>query len=111
MGGTLPVLTRFVRGGDGVGRRLSSLYAFNTLGAVAGTLAAGFLFIPSLGVTWTMLLACGVSTAVGVLSLWLQSRAGTTMQVAGDVGGNRGPNRGPGFRVRTGAAVGAGRSA
>jgi len=74
MGGTLPVLTRFIaREGDVVAHRLSALYTFNTFGAVAGTLAAGFLLIPSLGITRTLLVAVGVSTAVGLIAVLLQS--------------------------------------
>ncbi|HKZ46463.1 MAG TPA: fused MFS/spermidine synthase, partial [Thermodesulfobacteriota bacterium] len=46
MGGTLPVLTRFVSGNPKkLGTHLSFLYGFNTLGAVAGTIAAGFYFL------------------------------------------------------------------
>ena len=42
MGATLPVLSRFViLRLSAVGRSLSTLYAINTLGAVAGSLAAG----------------------------------------------------------------------
>ncbi len=74
MGGTLPVLTRFVARGGGVGHRLSSLYTVNTLGAVAGTVAAGFLLIPALGVTATLLLAAGVSATVGGGAFLLQAR-------------------------------------
>jgi spermidine synthase len=46
MGGTLPVLSRFVSYRFGsLGEHLSFLYGFNTLGAVAGAMAAGFLFL------------------------------------------------------------------
>ena len=75
MGGTLPVLTRFASGrGRGVARELSHLYAFNTAGAVAGTLAAGFFLIRAVGVTATLLVGAGVSAAVGAASIWLQGR-------------------------------------
>ena len=75
MGGTLPVLARFVaRREDGVARQLSLLYAVNTAGAVAGTVATGFVLIRALGVTQTLLLAIGVSTAVGLISLLAQGR-------------------------------------
>ena len=90
MGGTLPVLTRFIASsGDGVARRLAALYAINTLGAVAGTLAGGFLLIPSLGVTRTMLVAFAVSTAVGVLSFILQPLSRGMATVGGDSEGGR----------------------
>ncbi|MEJ2167652.1 MAG: hypothetical protein P8X90_19165 [Desulfobacterales bacterium] len=43
MGGTLPLLTRFVSSHpEKLGGHLSFLYGFNTLGAVVGTAAAGF---------------------------------------------------------------------
>jgi spermidine synthase len=75
MGGTLPVLTRLVAGrAGGVARQLSFLYAFNTAGAVAGTLAAGFVLIRALGVTATLLVAAGVSAAVGLASMLLADR-------------------------------------
>jgi len=78
MGGTLPVLTRFASGrGGGVARQLSFLYAFNTAGAVAGTLAAGFFLIGAVGVAATLLVGAGVSVAVGVGSVLLQGRAGS----------------------------------
>ena len=76
MGGTLPVLTRFVsRRADIVAQQISFLYAFNTVGAVVGTLAAGFVLIRALGVTATLLVAVAVSTAVGVAAVLLQRRA------------------------------------
>ncbi len=43
MGGTLPVVSRFLTTrSDQFGRRLAFLYGINTLGAVAGAFAAGF---------------------------------------------------------------------
>lgn len=75
MGGTLPVLARFftARGG-GLGRHLSFLYAFNTLGAVAGSLAAGFLLLRSLGVTGTLLAAMVVNLVIGLAAVFLPER-------------------------------------
>ena len=87
MGGTLPVLTRFASGrGGGVARQLSHLYAFNTAGAVAGTLAAGFLLIRSLGVTATLLVGAAVSAAVGAVSVLLQGRMEGAEPVPPDAG-------------------------
>lgn len=51
MGMTLPFLVRaVVTRDDQVGRFVSFLYAVNTLGAVAGALATGFLLIPGVGI-------------------------------------------------------------
>ena len=71
MGATLPVLVaRCERGSVGAG--LAGLYAVNTLGAVAGSLLAGFLLMPSLGLLRTTfvaallnLLAAGVAARFG----------------------------------------------
>jgi spermidine synthase len=72
MGGTLPVLARFVgRRRDRLASRLSLLYGLNTLGAVAGTVACGFLLLPSIGVTATQLVAAAVNVAIGLAALLL----------------------------------------
>ena len=58
MGATLPVLMRLVtRGTNDVGAAAGSLYAANTAGAVVGTAVTGFLLIPWLGVSRSILLA------------------------------------------------------
>jgi spermidine synthase len=72
MGGTLPVLVRFAsRRPGGLGGSLAVLYAINTLGAVAGTLAAGFVLLPWLGVTRTVAVAVTVNVAIGIAALLL----------------------------------------
>jgi spermidine synthase len=75
MGGTLPAMTKvFVERREAVGRQVSMLYALNTAGAVAGSLAAGFLFIRWLGVHPTFWLAVAANLAAGTLSLALAAR-------------------------------------
>ncbi len=102
MGGTLPVLARFVAGrGGGLGRHLSFLYAFNTLGAVAGSLAAGFVLLRSLGVTATLLTAMAVNLVIGIAAVMLPERifeAGRPLTPALSPA-----ERGRGGRVRGGA--------
>lgn len=67
MGATFPLLSRFVvQGGGPVGRRVGALYAWNTLGAVAGTYLVGFHLLPALGMRLTLLVTAGLSVAVGV---------------------------------------------
>jgi len=66
MGGTLPVLSRLVVGGDDEGRgRVALLYAVNTLGAVAGVLLSGFVLLGRFGVEATMTAAIGLNVMVG----------------------------------------------
>jgi len=74
MGGTLPVLSRFlVRTRERTGREIGTLYAINTLGAVAGCFVAGFFLLEYLGVQRSLLLAAGLNFAVGGTAL-LRSR-------------------------------------
>jgi spermidine synthase len=65
MGGTLPAVARFVAAqGEDFETRLDRLYAFNTLGAAAGTLISAYMLLPSLGVRGTLWLACGLDFAI-----------------------------------------------
>ena len=67
LGGTLPALTAaFVRDSEQLGRRGNTLYAVNTLGAVAGS-AAGALWLPErIGVQATYGVAIGISLLLAV---------------------------------------------
>jgi len=70
MGGTLPVLTRFlVSRYAELGERLSGLYAINTFGAVLGTLAGGFILLPQLGVWRAQLVAVAGNLVIGVVAI------------------------------------------
>ena len=67
MGATLPVLVAHVER-DLVGAGLARLYALNTFGAVAGSLAAGFVLLPNLGLTATTFVAAGLNLVVAALA-------------------------------------------
>ena len=74
MGGTLPVMTKFVSDQpDKLGRHLSFLYGFNTLGAVAGA-AAGFFFLRLYSVTAAFQIAVAINILIGILSILLHSK-------------------------------------
>jgi len=69
MGATLPVLTRiYITGRAGLGRRMGLLGCLDTVGSVAGALAAGFLLIPLLGAQRTIALAAVINLA---LAAWI----------------------------------------
>ena len=69
MGATLPMLTRHVvRSEDQVGPRVGWLYALNTVGAVGGTVAAGFLLLPALGLSGTVWAGVFVNFLVFVIA-------------------------------------------
>ena len=72
MGATLPLLTRHaVHRSDQIGRRVGLLYAMNTFGAVVGTIVAGFVLLPHLGLFRTTLCGVAVNVAVFVVAVWL----------------------------------------
>jgi spermidine synthase len=76
MGMTLPLLSRAaVDRDDVVGRGVGGLYAFNTLGAVAGCVGAGFALIPALGLFATSAVAACLNVAVGGIAVVLGLRA------------------------------------
>ena len=83
MGGTLPLFVRqFAVSRDRLGRDVGLLYGVNTLGAVAGTLAAGFLLLPAVGVVGSIRVAAGLNVVAGLIALGLKFRADTP--TAGD---------------------------
>ena len=75
MGGTLPILSRFVvRRPDRLGRGLGLLYAVNTFGAVVGCFLAGFILIPGLGLLGSVAIAVGLNVWIGLMVLIVAGR-------------------------------------
>ena len=69
MGATVPVLARVaVRRDATVGADLALLYGLNTLGAVLGTLIAGFVLLGPLGMMGTTLVAAAVNAVVALVA-------------------------------------------
>ncbi|HVH06908.1 MAG TPA: fused MFS/spermidine synthase [Myxococcota bacterium] len=65
MGATLPLLARHaVHTRSQIGSRIGSLYAANTVGAVAGTLCAAFWLIPGYGLRLTVVVAVAANFVV-----------------------------------------------
>ncbi len=72
MGGTLPILSRyFIRRKAELGTGLGLLYGLNTLGAVIGTLSAGFIFIRFVGVNPTIMIAAISNIIIGGFIVFL----------------------------------------
>ncbi len=71
MGGTLPVLVRALREYlPNLAEATGKLYGINTLGAAMGTFAAGYLLLPSLGISGTIYLTVVINFGVA-LTVWL----------------------------------------
>lgn len=65
MGGVFPTVARiYATDVASVGRSVGEIYAANTLGAVAGSFAAGFLLVPSIGVRGAILVGVTVNLAI-----------------------------------------------
>jgi len=83
MGGTLPVLMRAVSPDAGhLGGRGGRLYAANTAGAIAGTLLAGFVAIPLLGILGSALAAGALNVLAAAGAWWMATRTPAPMQAA-----------------------------
>lgn len=67
MGATFPLVSRAITPRlDEMGARVGNAYSFNTAGAVAGSLAAGFVLIPTLGLRGAVLTAGLLNLLVGL---------------------------------------------
>lgn len=71
-GATLPLVGRLVAGDlEQLGGALGRAYSYNTVGAIAGSLVAGFILIPRLGPFWSVKLLClaALGLAMGLFLL------------------------------------------
>ncbi len=76
MGATLPLLIRHAVTSDKlVGPRVALLYATNTSGAVLGTIVAGFLLLPALGLAGTVWIGVLINAVVFAIAALLAKRA------------------------------------
>jgi predicted membrane-bound spermidine synthase len=72
MGGTLPILVRFISHKmEESGRNIAVLYFLNSFGAVVGSLLAGFFFIRILGLSTTIYSAAVVNLMIGGFAILL----------------------------------------
>ncbi|HWR57734.1 MAG TPA: fused MFS/spermidine synthase [Thermodesulfovibrionales bacterium] len=72
MGLTFPIVVKlFSRGGRDVGTQSGYLYSINTFGAIIGSLSAGFLLIPLLGVKGSAIVAASLNIFVATVILIL----------------------------------------
>ncbi|UCC83743.1 MAG: fused MFS/spermidine synthase, partial [Gemmatimonadota bacterium] len=66
MGMTFPLVSKiYTRNVRAVGRALGDVYSVNTIGGVLGSVAAGFVLIPSLGVQNGIMLIAGINVIIG----------------------------------------------
>lgn len=76
MGATLPLLARYAVSEDSqIGPRIGLLYGLNTIGAVAGVLIAGFLLLPYLGLTGTLLVGAVINFIIFIIAVLVSRKA------------------------------------
>lgn len=82
LGMSLPVATRIAaRGLRVLGRSVGNVFSINTLGTVIGSLAAGLLLIPIIGMKHAMEVGIVLNLSAGILAFWSDTRAPTTRRV------------------------------
>lgn len=70
-----PILARLaIEGREQSGRALGALHAISAIGAIAGTLAAGYVFISWLGSAWTLIAVAGAYALFALACLWMARR-------------------------------------
>jgi len=68
IGGTMPLIAKyFLRTSENLGSGFSKLYYLNTLGACAGVLLTGFVFVKYFGVIGTLMIAIGGNVLVALI--------------------------------------------
>ncbi len=98
MGATLPVLVAHIERDAMVGAGLARLYALNTFGAVVGSLAAGFVLLPVIGLTATTFVAAALNLAAAALA-WNAGGAPVKATGAAAVPASPAPSLDPGSRA------------
>ena len=82
MGFAFPLANAVIqRAEQSVGRRAGALYLANTIGAVGGSLAAGFVFLPTLGIQASVTILM-LAAAAAMVPLYLGSRTITPWSTA-----------------------------
>jgi spermidine synthase len=101
MGGTLPVLGKLLlRHRERLGQRAGLLYGANTLGAVLGTAAGGFVLLPALGLRGSTLSAVGLNFLVAATAVALSRVLAGSPAGADSGGGVPAPEAAPALPVR-----------
>jgi len=87
LGAAFPVALRLAVDARQVGRDLGRVVALNTLGGIVGTLFAGFVLVPMLGLVRALGLLAIAAAAVGLVAVWrAPTRAGWARPVVSLLG-------------------------
>lgn len=72
MGGVFPLIVKIIsqRNTSRIGTMLGNIYFSNTIGAILGSITAGFVFIPLLGVERSLVLLIMINVLLGIVLLF-----------------------------------------
>ena len=85
IGGTMPLLAKyFLRDPANLGSSFSKIYYLNTLGACAGVLLTGFVFVRYFGVIGTLIIAVGGNLLVALIIALSKRGTGVTHPTTGE---------------------------
>lgn len=106
MGATFPIASRWmVRQASRLSVDAGTLYAANTLGAAAGALTAGFILLPSLGLSGATWIGVALNVLAAGGAWYLADRVDTAAPVADTIAPARIKDKGRGRGTRRGPAV------
>ncbi len=86
MGMAFPLAARLVAGVGRVGGDVGRLYAFNTIGAIIGSLLAGFVIVPMFGLTVGLILLGLINVVIGLVTISQTPDSRPMMIVLGTLG-------------------------
>ncbi len=83
MGGTLPVMSKFIiRQIQDVGAKVGLLYFLNTVGAILGTLIGGYFIIHTLGLDFSVQIFSFVNILIGIVTYYLSKNVGEDISIS-----------------------------
>lgn len=82
MGATFPAVCRICYTGNEIGKEMGKIYAINTIGAIAGSMIAGFVLIPGLGLKAANTIGASINFLIAIMC-FLAARPLTSVRVRG----------------------------
>lgn len=83
MGATLPMIMKsYSKSFSNIGRDIGKIYSVNNVGAVLGTLAAGFVLMPLLGIQASITITAILNIGIGIIALVI-SKSNNTKKILG----------------------------
>ncbi len=73
MGATFPIIARFYIK-EKIGKGIGEIYFANNIGAVIGSFTAGFILIPSFGISYSSIIAASINMFIAVLIMYFASK-------------------------------------